>query len=528
MQPIIASKAEQDLRLDLASQSREGATASRAARNAAALGRESHAWTISIVLLLLALSAAPRLWRLGAPSLWYDELRTLHGALTLDVGYSKLLGYLPNALGLAVQGIRDWATLAAHPEQWRAAGIDEIAARLPACILGIVTVPLLFLLGQHVLGRWAALAAALLLATSMWHVYWSQTARFYAIQFLFYNAALLLYLAWWKYKSRAAGAAALLCALLAALSQPTAVVLLGVFAVDVLWRLSAAENRRMGGRILLGLALPVGLFAGAIGYDIWRHPENWSQFFQKPNLPPGRLIFSGGYHIGPAVVPLALVGGWHALRRRDATGRTLLLAAVMPPLLFSLLALRGHVELRYIFPCLFAWLALAVWTAFGMTGAEALGRGSTPASASPGRAFALLVLVLLGAQAVPLYDYYVRNGHRPYTREAAAWMAERRAEGDRVFMDPWEGSYYLGRPVDGDPPALREQGPAGTTPAWVVYRTDERGTKPAAQPWTDDHTQLMAVFGEKGINRMAPVFVRYWSPDTNAGLMRGRAGGGGN
>jgi hypothetical protein len=55
-------------------------------------------------------------------------------------------------------------------------------ARLPACLMGIASVAMLYVLAERLVWRWEALAAAAILATSYHHVWFSQSARGYTIQ----------------------------------------------------------------------------------------------------------------------------------------------------------------------------------------------------------------------------------------------------------------------------------------------------------------------------------------------------------
>jgi hypothetical protein len=452
------------------------------------------------VVILTVLAAGTRLYRLEQPSLWYDELRTIHGAITGEESWSKRLGYWPHRLWLRMQDVPLEAELAEAPEHWRALGIDEVSARLPATLLGILAVPLLFLVGVRVLGSRVSFVAGLLLALSVWHVYWSQSARFYAIQFLFYNLSLLYYLDWNASRRWGSAAATMVFLVLASLSQPTAVVLYGVFLIDAAVKTVWGNDRRAGLRVFGALLVPIVLVGAAVAVDVARRPDQWAHFFEKANLPPGRLVFSGGYAIGPGVVLVALLGGWGALRRRDDRGVTFLVAALIPFIAFSVFGLFGRVELRYCLVALYAWLCLAA-----LVGIWVFEWAEVPV----GRLVAtVLVCCLAGSLLLPLYDYMQANGWRPYIREAAAYVQRERSPGDLVFMNPDEGSYYLGEPVAGDAPEVVDEA-GGAGPRWVVYRTDERGTLAPPREWLKTHTELRAVFGCDGIQRMARVYVRY-------------------
>jgi 4-amino-4-deoxy-L-arabinose transferase-like glycosyltransferase/predicted TPR repeat methyltransferase len=114
---------------------------------------------------------ALRLHGLGQPSLWLDEMgqasvasaglqvalegaRTHHGAAPLD--------YVLSWLALRV----------AH---------SDFVVRLPAAMLGTLTLALVYRLGRELFGSLTGLLAAVLLAVAPLHLRYSQEARFYAL-----------------------------------------------------------------------------------------------------------------------------------------------------------------------------------------------------------------------------------------------------------------------------------------------------------------------------------------------------------
>ena len=72
-------------------------------------------------------------------------------------------------------------------------GVSEWAARLPAMLLGILSVPVFYVTCRSVLGRNVALIGALLIIFSSWHLWYSQFSRFYAGVFLFGLLSYFLY-----------------------------------------------------------------------------------------------------------------------------------------------------------------------------------------------------------------------------------------------------------------------------------------------------------------------------------------------
>ena len=124
-----------------------------------------------LLLLCLLLAAALRTLRLGFQPLWWDE------------GYSVWFATHPLAemAALTAQDIHPpfyyallhgWAALL---------GTGPAALRLLSVIIGVVTIPLLYLVARRMLSARAALLATLLLTISPLHVYYSQEVRMYGL-----------------------------------------------------------------------------------------------------------------------------------------------------------------------------------------------------------------------------------------------------------------------------------------------------------------------------------------------------------
>ena len=60
-------------------------------------------------------------------------------------------------------------------------GIGEKVLRFPSLLFGTLTLPLLFLIGRELYGKWQGLTAMLLLCLSPFHLFYSQEARMYSL-----------------------------------------------------------------------------------------------------------------------------------------------------------------------------------------------------------------------------------------------------------------------------------------------------------------------------------------------------------
>ena len=128
-------------------------------------------WLALITLLALVLRT------IGLDGgLWYDEIRTLTVSVRLPL--YKILTEFPS------NNQHTLFSLLAHLSVG-VFGEHAWSLRLPAMLIGVATVPMLFFFAREFVGRTEALLACLLLAVAYHHVWFSQNARGYsALAFL--------------------------------------------------------------------------------------------------------------------------------------------------------------------------------------------------------------------------------------------------------------------------------------------------------------------------------------------------------
>lgn len=124
-----------------------------------------------LLIAIVVLAATLRLPTLGTQSLWYDEAATWFqvSGTPGQLLYRTAADNYPPLYNILV-----WLLI-------RFLGDAEWVLRLPAALLGIANVPLIYLLGRRLAGPTAGLVAALLLALSGFHVWYSQEARMYTL-----------------------------------------------------------------------------------------------------------------------------------------------------------------------------------------------------------------------------------------------------------------------------------------------------------------------------------------------------------
>lgn len=135
--------------------------------------------------ILIGLGAFLRLYHLGVASLWIDEITFLSES---DPDTSVF------AAAKRMYSTYHWQHQPALPRvvellflrTARSAGLpmNEAVYRLPAALMGIASIPVLFLIGRHLFNERVGLIAAFLLSISFFHIYYSREAYNYS-PFLF-------------------------------------------------------------------------------------------------------------------------------------------------------------------------------------------------------------------------------------------------------------------------------------------------------------------------------------------------------
>ena len=393
-------------------------------------GRELRA-LVGITLL----AAAMRLYQLGEWSLWVDEAHTYRDVMKPAAEFWKSgVGAYPLSYlllrGLVALGMPT-------SEGW---------LRLPFAFFGILSVPLLGLLGRSLVGPRAALLAAALLAVSPWHIFWSQNARSYAmVLFLVLLAASVFYRgvqrreSLWLWLS-------LVLTIVAGLCHPSAYIVLGGYATY-----GALLLRRGGaraGRLQQWLPLIVLVLMAVLLLLFLPLLEYFKRV--KPDFSLMHLLQTLAFFVRLPLVAAAL-GGLLWLADRDDPAAAFLGAwIVVPVLVLAVLALGFcKVTAQYAFYTLpaFCLLAASVVQALAQRVSGTGFRGHLL------RAVPLLVLVLdMVGQSYLYFERY--HGERPRWRDACRFLQDRPGETKRVITtnQPSLG-YYLDPHAFTGPPA---------------------------------------------------------------------------
>ena len=374
------------------------------------------AWLIRSAVGLTALLALARFFGLGSFGLWIDEAHTLHDALAPgDASTRYPLGYWATRASIALFGGRT----------------DELVLRLSAAVFGALGLLAVAWAFHPALGRGRAWVAALLLASSSWHLYWSQSARAYTLAQTLSLLGAGFYLRGLLAGDRRSLLLGFLVAGSAAFAHPSAALLLPAWvlaplALPVLRaRLSVPPPRRLlaGVALLGGLALAGWGLKVYLDYQDSKQVVDWFGSWRH-------FVLSSGFYVTPWLSLGAALGVWCALRGRRPS--EVLAALVVASVATSglLLALLVRVSAQYVF-VLLPWIALLATVPLGSLRGPARG------------AAYLALLVLPGLVDTGLY-FGPRHGNRPRWREAFEHVFEHRAEHDLVFgMAAVVGQYYF-------------------------------------------------------------------------------------
>ena len=466
------------------------------------------------LILITVFAGGMRFYKLADWSLWGDELYSVRSAASLNnEQVSKRIGQVPTMLSLMATGAdlekANWDNIS----QWQSLGVTPLGARLGPCLIGIITIPLLGLTSRRLLGDRATLILVVLLAVSPWHLFWSQAARFYALQFLFYNLALIWYLRCCLERSSRLAALSALMLILAFLSQPPAILICLVLVADVIGCLVRQEPIKLtlpGWALgVLAVALCVYLFY----LDTSKATDDWSHWAKLEGHSWKIIGASMVLRNHPVIVAVAVLSTIGMLRIKPRLTIYLAAGAVLPVAALMILSLSEsyYVHERYCFIVHYAWLALAaiglsaIWEQVSERGSHALGSAATAV------VIASLLWTLLG--------YYTHgHGYRKRWDEAYAYVLEHRKPGEALAVHSAKrtplAQFYL-QTEDIIPyhqfPTDAQQLEALTGPTWLVVPAVS-ATRGELYPWLNDRAELKRYYDPRILQPFSSIRVYYYQP----------------
>ncbi len=187
-----------------------------------------------LILTIIVLAFGARVYHLTGQSIWPDEA---YSVLVSHWSVAQLVdGLRPDNMPLYTGLLGVWENVA---------GDSEFSLRYFSILCGLPSVPLLYILGRRLIGEKPAIAAALLLAFSPWHIYYSQEVRMYAL------VGTLGLVATWIFLRRPLPTRPVLALMVVVLGALVWTHLFGLFLIVVHALIAVARDVRRLGRWLL-------------------------------------------------------------------------------------------------------------------------------------------------------------------------------------------------------------------------------------------------------------------------------------
>ena len=405
------------------------------------------AWAIVAAATVVGL--ALRIYRLDQ-DLWLDEIGPL-------MDYMKL-GPL-QILGSYLRPNNHFLNTILMKVSVQALGEHEWSVRIPAMIAGVLCIPATYILGRVAMSRAASAGAAIVLALSYHHIFFSQNARGYTAYILFalLSTALLI-----EALRRGKQSLWILYVVTAVLGAASLLIMGFVIAAHVAICIAIAFRIRRADRpvapfitrmfvvfAVVGLvslqiyaaALPEALVVLNSAYD---GPATGFAAF-SPEFFAEMLRGVGAAFSSPAIAITFLAiaaGGFAAL---FFLRWPVALALFLPPFLTAMsLALRGETFSPRFFLLLLLLAILSAAAAVQILASFAAARLRLSGRAASG--VVLACLAIMGVAAGRSLPYYYRTPKQPY-RGALAFATSRDGQGRIVVMSNAAGGfrYYSAR-----------------------------------------------------------------------------------
>jgi mannosyltransferase len=469
---------------------------------AEAVGRRRSPAPAVLLAGLIALSFALRFYRLGAWGFDSDETFTLRDSLHLRLSNPRPVFYLLN-----------------HYVVQPLVPLNEFGLRLLAALFGVLAVPALYFVVRRLAGTRAALFAALLLAVSPLHVYYSQFARYWSLVFLLsaiYPYALYIGI---RQRDRRALALGAVTMVLAVLSHPASVLLVGSLALwagvtylpnGQLGRLWSQPRVRWSAVAGLVLVLAVAVrFVPMLQNWIRAHDTrqlNTEFLLHLPDHPVEKqlaYLLSFAESLTLPLVLAAVLGIYLLWLGRDRPLALLLVCLFLVPAGFLVvLSFRAPVSTFYLVPTTPVFFIGAGVLLDRLADVEWELRPRWLLSAA-------VTTMIVAAGAPTLMSQYL-DGRRYDFKSVAQWLSPQLAPGDVLFSDqPKVLEFYLpGKTVEylrGDPAPLAQsvrtlQSAGGEGALWLILPASAHAfrTNPklgGLKGWIYEHCQLRNTIG---------------------------------
>lgn len=375
-----------------------------------------------LLTIIVGIAAVLRFYKLGEWSFWWDEMFTLRDATN---PFQNGLSRIPISFALTHIALNQF-------------GVSEWSARFIPALVGVISLPLLYFPIRKIFNVSTALVATLLLAIAPWHIYWSQSARFYSTMLLFYSLALLFFHLGLEKDRPSYLLASLVMLGLAANERLSALLFVPVVVcyVSLVFVLPIEKPSGLNLRNLIIFLVP-GFIGGLFfSWKFVQQPAKWFNIFGWTNNNPVWLLAGVVYYVSIPVICMALLASLYLLVKGDRAGLLFSLGAVIPLLVVMILSLFQYTANRYIFISLTSWLILASVAVTELF-------HQTPKNSKLLAVGVLAILILVPLSENALY-YKYQNGNRDDWKGAFALVNQRKEQDDLVVSSNKQiGNYYL-------------------------------------------------------------------------------------
>jgi len=134
------------------------------------------------LIIIMVIGAVLRFYRISFQSLWIDEGATYYYVLNDVFGILTQTEQTPPPFYII------------EHYSYVLLGHSELSLRLPAALFGIASIPAIYFLGKEIHSKNVGLLAAVALALSPFHIWYSQTARPYAFMLFFFILFLIFFI----------------------------------------------------------------------------------------------------------------------------------------------------------------------------------------------------------------------------------------------------------------------------------------------------------------------------------------------
>jgi mannosyltransferase len=325
---------------------------------------ERHSRERSNSLLLWAIVLAGtvlRLIALGHKSFWLDEIASVAISRRPALLFWHFLWHDEGNMALYYVLLKPWLHF----------GYSESAVRLLSVIPGVLSIPLMYVLGARLFGRSVGVLSAVLFALSTCAVSVSQDARAYSLLLLLVLLSTWLFVQWMEHPGYPAALAYALVAGIACYVHYFGVLVPAAHAVSVFALPAHRRPRKMllaAWSVIALLAAPILwlMHAQDVGHISWVQPPSWLELYHLGVF----LAADGGKAVGAVLLGFELVLAGLFVARLRSIGRegdsllrwrhVLVLSLTLTPVILALLIsmVRPAFYHRFLIICLPGWLLM--------------------------------------------------------------------------------------------------------------------------------------------------------------------------